>query len=72
VAWACAGDCKNTGAVDVADLVTSVNIALGQADLATCPAVDANSDQHVSVNELIAAVNNALYGCGGAGAASFQ
>jgi hypothetical protein len=40
-----------------------VNIALGTAPLSTCPVGDANGDKDITVNEIIAAVNNALNGC---------
>jgi hypothetical protein len=42
-----------------------VNIALGNADVSTCTAGDANGDSEVTVNEIVAGVNNALNGCGG-------
>jgi hypothetical protein len=45
--------------------VRGVNIALGTADLDTCPSFDANYDDRVTVNELVRAVNNALAGCVG-------
>lgn len=37
---------------------------MGEAPLDLCPPFDANGDGRVAINELIAAVNNALYGCG--------
>jgi hypothetical protein len=60
---ACAGDCDGGGAVMINELVLGVNIALDQAALAECPAMNANGDLQVSVDELITAVNNALNGC---------
>jgi hypothetical protein len=43
--------------------VERVNIALGTLALDACDAFDGNTDGAVTVDELIAAVNNALSGC---------
>jgi hypothetical protein len=40
-----------------------VNIALGNADVGTCHAGDANVDGQITVDEILTAVNNALEGC---------
>ncbi len=40
-----------------------VNIALGSVPLQECPVFDANSDEAVTVDALVRAVNNALNGC---------
>ena len=45
------------------ELVTGVNIALGNLPLDSCPSFDLNGDGEVAINELIAAVNSALNGC---------
>jgi hypothetical protein len=42
-----------------------VNVALGNADVTTCEAGDADGDGEITIDELLAAVSNALYGCGG-------
>jgi hypothetical protein len=42
-----------------------VNIALGNAAVTTCQAGDANHDGHITVDEILTAVNNDLNGCGG-------
>lgn len=60
----CVGDCSGNGDVTVSDLITMVNIALGNADVSTCAAGDQNGDGVIGVNEIIAAVNSALNGCG--------
>ncbi len=60
----CVGDCSGDEEVAINELITCVNIALGNADVSTCPACDANDDGEVAINELIMAVNNALEGCG--------
>ncbi len=59
----CPGDCSGDGSVTVDELVKGVNIALGSADLSTCPVLDANGDGAVTIDELVKAVNNALNGC---------
>jgi hypothetical protein len=59
----CVGDCGGTDTVDVADILTAVNIALGELPVAVCQAVDANGDGQVTVDEILTAVNNALNGC---------
>lgn len=59
----CLGDCDELGAVTVDELVKGVNIALGNADISTCPSFDENSDTQVTVDELVKAVGFALNGC---------
>jgi hypothetical protein len=59
----CVGDCGGDGTVEVNELITGVNIALGNLPVSACPVFDANGDDLVGINELIAAVNNALSGC---------
>jgi hypothetical protein len=60
---ACSGDCRAVGVVSVSDLVTAVAIALDQARLETCAAIDADGDGRASVGELVTAVGHALEGC---------
>ncbi len=45
------------------ELINCVRIALGCSPLEDCPVFDANSDEAVTVDELVRAVNNALNGC---------
>jgi PAP2 superfamily. len=59
----CIGDCHNSGAVTVADLVTLVNIALGTGDITSCSTVGATQGGPITIDELVRAVNNALNGC---------
>jgi len=40
-----------------------VNVALGNADVGTCAAGDANTDGQITVDEILTAVHNALNGC---------
>jgi len=54
------GDCAGNGVVTIEDLITGVNIALGNLPLSACPAFDVNGDGKVTINELIRAVNAAL------------
>jgi len=62
-AGTCAGDCDGDGMVRIAELITAVNIALGQQPLSDCPSLDVDGDGQVSIGELIQAVSNALNGC---------
>lgn len=59
----CIGDCDDSDAVVVNELVTGVNIALDRADIEDCPAFDINSSGTVTVNELVSGVDNLLRGC---------
>jgi hypothetical protein len=61
----CAGDCNADDEVAVNELITAVNIALGNTALSECAAVDTVADGEVAVNELIQAVNSALNSCAG-------
>jgi hypothetical protein len=61
----CAGDCDGSGDVTVNELITMVNIALGNAPLSNCPIGDADGSGDITINEILAAVNNALSGCQG-------
>lgn len=60
---ACAGDCNEDGQVAVDEIVTAVNIALGNAPLTRCAAADVDGNRAITVDELIAALNRALTGC---------
>ena len=59
----CAGDCNGDGEVSINELLTMVNIALGNAAASDCLAGDANGDGEITINEILAAVNRALNGC---------
>ena len=61
----CAGDCNGHGQVTVDELLTMVNIALGNANVSTCVPGDANKERQITIDEILAAVNNALNGCRG-------
>lgn len=62
---ACAGDCDGSGTVLIAELITEVNIALGNQASSACPSGDTNGDGTITVSELIVAVTRAIGGCGG-------
>jgi hypothetical protein len=59
----CAGDCNGNGTVTVDEILTMVNIALGNTPVTACEASDANHDGNVTVDEILTAVNNALNRC---------
>jgi hypothetical protein len=60
---ACTGDCNDDLQVTVDEVLTAVNIALGNVQLLNCEAADVNHDGQVTVDEILTAVNNALNGC---------
>jgi hypothetical protein len=47
----------------VDEILTMVNIALGNTPVTMCEAGDANHDDQITVDEILTAVNNALNGC---------
>jgi hypothetical protein len=49
--------------VTVNELIAMVNIALGNAQLSTCPVGDADGSGDITVNEIITAVGYALSSC---------
>jgi hypothetical protein len=59
----CPGDCNDNGSVTVDELARGVGIALDDPDVEMCAAFDTNSDQKVTVEEILQAVNAALAGC---------
>src|SRR5262245_18910478 len=59
----CTGDCNDDHAVGISELLTGVNISLGNADMSTCINFDRDGDARVAVGELVSGVNNALRGC---------
>ena len=61
LANACAGDCNGDGRVTVDEILTCIDIALGQSLLGSCTACD--RDGTVTVDELLTAVTAALNGC---------
>jgi hypothetical protein len=59
----CLGDCNGDGSVTVDEIITMVNIALGEADISTCTAGDGDSSGTITVDEIVTALNHALEGC---------
>ena len=62
---ACVGDCGNHGQVGGNDLITMLHIALGASPLSECSNGDADKNGAITVNEIIAALNNVPDGCPG-------
>jgi len=61
----CVGDCNGDDSVAPAELITLVNIALGNAPVTDCMPAAVNGAATVTVRDILAAVNDALDGCGG-------
>jgi hypothetical protein len=59
----CVGSCNGDAQVTVDEILTMVNIALGNADASACDAGDKNQDGQITVDEILTAVNNALNAC---------
>ena len=66
----CLGDCDGNGQVSVEELVEGVAIALGRAEPEHCRALDRNADGMVTIDEVLAAVDEGLRGCSAAATAS--
>jgi hypothetical protein len=59
----CVGDCNNSGAVTVDEIVLGVGIALGTQSLDQCRRFDCNGTGQVTIDCIISAVSAALNGC---------
>jgi hypothetical protein len=59
----CIGDCSGRHTVAIDDLITLVNIVLGDAEPSACPN-GVPTGAEVDIVSVIQAVNNALHGCG--------
>jgi hypothetical protein len=59
----CVGDCGGDDVVTVDEILTMVNIALGNTPVADCVPGDRNGDGTITVDEILAAVGKALAGC---------
>lgn len=60
---ACSGDCSGDGRITVSELVTGTRVMLEETELSACPNLDANGDDHVTIDELVQAVDAALRTC---------
>lgn len=59
----CYGDCDGDAAVAVNELVMLLNIALGSAQIGSCPGAECDGALTVDISCLLGAVRNALDGC---------
>jgi len=59
----CGGDCGSDLEVTVDELLSMVNVALGNVDISGCPRGDLNDDEAITIEEIVDAVGNALTGC---------
>jgi hypothetical protein len=66
----CPGDCNGDLEVTVDEVILGLNIALGDAPVDACEAMDWNGDAAVTVDEVLMAVAAALRGCPGAESAA--
>jgi hypothetical protein len=64
----CLCDCDDDRVVAVAEVITAVNIALGDQPISACPSLDRDEDGSVAVTDLVRAVDESLNGCDGAAA----
>ncbi len=60
---ACVGDCDGNGVVAVDELISGVNVALGELPVGVCLDFDADHDCRISVDELVRGVAGAMNGC---------
>ena len=58
------GDCDRSGSVTIDDLLTMVNVALGDVTTTSCEVGDVTCDDQVTVDEILLGVNEALTGGG--------
>jgi hypothetical protein len=61
----CEGDCDGNGIVTINEVITSVNILLGNTPLTACPNADSDGDGagQVTVPDVTYAVVHLLQGC---------
>jgi len=62
-ALACPGDCDGSLDVTVDEIVTLINIALGNVALENCTAGDVNDDGEITVEEIVRTLDVSLNGC---------
>lgn len=68
----CVGDCNRDHQVTVDEILTMVNIDLGNLPITACLRGDGNGDGMITVDEILLAENNALNGCPVPGLAPVQ
>jgi hypothetical protein len=59
----CAGDCDGSDGVDISEIIRCAAVGLGNAALGACDACDVDGNTRVSIDELVMAVDGALFGC---------
>lgn len=59
----CPGDCNGSAVVSIDELLTLVNMAIGNAAASACTAGDVDHDGAIQTREVISAVSSALSGC---------
>jgi outer membrane protein assembly factor BamB len=59
----CLGDCNHDGTVRVNELTVGIGIASGGTPLDACPGFDGDQSGGVTIDELVAGVDNGLLGC---------
>jgi hypothetical protein len=59
----CGGDCNGDGSVSVNEIITGIDIALGDMTMDVCPTFDRGDDGEVTIDDLVSAVGRALHGC---------
>jgi hypothetical protein len=64
-AQTCEGDCNGDRSVTIDEILRGIRIAFGDAPSGDCRAMDGDGNGAVTVDELVAAITQALQGCGG-------
>jgi hypothetical protein len=59
----CVGACGGGSNVTVSNVVTMVNIALGDTPISACPQGDPDNSGDIKITEIVTAVRNSLVGC---------
>lgn len=59
----CAGDCTGNGHVTIDEIVTGINIVLGNSAVNSCPSFAANGTAAITIDNLVTAVNNGATQC---------
>ena len=59
----CVGQCNGNAPVTVSEILSMVNIALGNGSASACPAGDADGNGQITIDEILLATHNALHGC---------
>lgn len=59
----CAGDCDDDGRTTVDEVLQGVGVVLGMVTMDNCRNLDRNGDGQITIEEIVKALNAALYGC---------